>query len=144
MTQLVGVDTTVLYAAGNRRTQRHEAGLAIVSAADQGDLPRLRVPDVVLVESMNGLSREVGHRTAMEMLNRLAVGSQFELVREPMTVWQQGLDRFRSTQRLSLADAVIVAGLRHAGLENLYSFDDGFDGVEGLTRLATPDDPFAG
>jgi len=27
-------------------------------------------------------------------------------------------------------------------LHHLYSFDDDFDGIEGITRLATPDNPF--
>lgn len=143
MTAVAGVDTTVLYAAGNRRAHRHEPGLAILSGADEGNLPRLRVSDVVLVETMNGLARDVGHETAVDFLERLQVGSQFELVREPLAVWEHGVDLFTSTDRLSLADAVIVAGLRHETIGYLYSFDDDFDGLDGLTRLATPDDPFA-
>jgi len=65
------VDTTVLYAAGNERSQRHDRGLATLQAADHERLPRLRIPDVVLVETMNGLTRDVGHDTAVDMLDRL-------------------------------------------------------------------------
>lgn len=136
------VDTTILYAAGNRAERRHKAGLAIVEAADGGDLPVLRVPDVVLVETMNGLTRDVGHPKAVDMLGRLRRSNGFEIVREPTTVWTLGVDLFEEEPRLSLADAVIVAASRHHGLEYLYSVDGGFDGLEGVTRLGVAEDPF--
>ena len=65
------VDTTVLYAAGNERSQRHDRGLEVLHAADHERLPTLRIPDVVQVETMNGLTRDVGHETAVDMLDRL-------------------------------------------------------------------------
>lgn len=91
---------------------------------------------------MNGLTRDVGHETAVEILERLRVGSQFTLVREPKTVWVSALDRFRQVARLSLADALIVAGMDHHDIEYLYSFDDDFDGLDDMARLATADNPF--
>lgn len=135
-------DTTVLYAAGNRNAQRHEKGYEIVSAADRGRLPILRIPDAVLIETMNGLTRDVGHETAVTVLDRLQVGSQFELVREPRGVWEIGVDLFTEIERLALADALIVAGARHSGIEYLYSFDDDFDDLDGITRLNAAENPF--
>jgi len=55
------VDTAVLYAAGNRNATRHERALDIVRGADAEQLPVLHIPDVVLVETMNRLVRDVGH-----------------------------------------------------------------------------------
>jgi predicted nucleic acid-binding protein len=135
-------DTTVLYAAGNRNAQRHETGFAIVVAADSGDLPVLRIPGAVLIETMNGLTRDVGHETAVELLQRLHAGSQFDLIREPKTVWERALDLFRQVVRLSLADALIVAGMCHHDIEYCYTFDDDFDGFNDVNRLATADNPF--
>ncbi len=138
------VDTTVLYAAGNRsEVNRHADALAIVRGADHGELPVLVVPDVVLVETMNGLHRDVGAHHASEMLRRLEEGANFQLTREPRAVWDHGLELFRTYDRLSLADAIQVAAARHSGITAIYSFDAGFDGFEELTRLTTADNPFA-
>jgi predicted nucleic acid-binding protein len=142
MTRAV-VDTTVLYAAGNRRASRHETALAIVREADRGHLPELIVPDPILVETMNGLARDVGHETATDFLARLQRSGQFDVRRAPDSVWQTGLDLFGRVSRLSLADAILVASARHDESRYVYSFDDNFDGLDGFTRLATADDPFA-
>jgi len=142
MAPLVVCDTTVLYAAGNQNAQRHERGFEIINGADGGELPVIRIPDAVLIETMNGLTRDVGHETAVTVLERLQVGSQFDLVREPRTVWDTGIDLFVQVERLALADALIVAGARHSGIEYLYSFDDDFDGLDGITRLNAAANPF--
>lgn len=144
MAQRALVDTTVLYAAGNQaETKRHQAALQIVRGTDHGELPVLVITDVVLVETMNGLHRDVGNTTARGMLRRLQEGVNFLLVREPHAVWTSGLELFRRYERLSLADSVQLAAARHHGIEVIYSFDGGFDGIEDLTRLTTPEDPFA-
>lgn len=41
-----------------------------------------------------------------------------------------------------LTDAVIAASMQRRELEYLYSFDDGFDAVDGICRLATRNNPF--
>jgi predicted nucleic acid-binding protein len=92
---------------------------------------------------MNGLSRDVGPETATDVLARLQRGDQFDVRREPGAVWQTGLDLFGRVDRLSLADAILVASARHHEIGFGYSFDDDVDGVEGFTRLATADDPFS-
>jgi len=137
------VDTTVLYAAGNRNSQRHDRALGIVRAADRTTLPTLHVPDVVLVETMNGLTRDVGPGTATDMLDRLETSGGFDLARISDAVWSAGVDRFRSVDRLSLADGLIATYCREHDLEYLYGFDGGFDGLDGLTRLETTTDPYA-
>lgn len=136
------VDTTILYAVGNSRANRHETARSIVSGVDTGDLPSLRVPDPVAIETMNGLVRDVGHLTAIDFLDRLRRGGRFAVAREPATVWTEGLAVFERVDRLSLADAILVAAARHHDIEYCYSFDSDFDGCAGVTRLSTSEDPF--
>ena len=137
------VDTTVLYAAGNERSQRHDQGLEVLHAADHERLPTLRIPDVVQVETMNGLTRDVGHETAVDMLDRLEVSTGFALDRTTNAVWHAGVDTFRGIERLSLADGLIAAYAHHHDIDYLYSFDGGFDGVDGIARLADATNPYA-
>lgn len=144
MAQQALVDTTVLYAAGNRsERKRHATAKRIVRGADHGELPTLVVSDVALLETMNGLHRDVGHDPAVGMLDRLRAGANFQLVREPQVVWDRGRDLFRGYEQLSLGDAVQVASAHHHGISYIYSFDGGFDGVPDLTRLADDQNPFA-
>ena len=133
----------MLYAAANLSDIRHETALSIVRAADRGTLPILHVPNVVLVETMNGLTRDVGHATATEFLQRLRKCTQFNVAREPMAVWERGIQLFEEVDRLSLADALIVAGARHHGRDDLHSFGADFDGFDGFCRLDSTIDPFA-
>ena len=111
--------------------------------ADRGDLPVLHVPDVVVLETMNGLTRDVDHEKATDMLDRLEQSGGFRPTREPIEVWNAGNAVFRSEPQLSLADAVIVAAAQHHGYEYVYAFDDDFDGVDGLRRLNEPKNPYA-
>ena len=37
----------------------------------------------------------------------------------------------------------VVAAMHRAEIEYFYSFDDGFDSVDEITRLTTPENPFA-
>ncbi|MGN8213993.1 PIN domain-containing protein [Halococcus salifodinae] len=48
---------------------------------------------------------------------------------------------FRTRERLSFVDVLIVAAARTAGIEYVYSFDDDFDGVTRLDMPANPYDP---
>ncbi|MBS1263009.1 MAG: hypothetical protein MAG715_00176 [Methanonatronarchaeales archaeon] len=142
MAQSATVDTTVLYAAGNRRATFHEDALEIVKAADRGNLPVLRIPDAVLLETMNGLHRTVGHGKAVDVMKRLQEGDGFGIERGSLAVLTAGIQLFQEIERLSLGDALVVADARHNEVEYLYSFDGDFDGIDGITRLNTPDNPY--
>jgi predicted nucleic acid-binding protein len=52
------------------------------------------------------------------------------------------MDVFETISRLSLADALLVAAMTTDDIEYCYSFDDDFDGIDGVTRLATASNPY--
>lgn len=137
------VDTTVLYAAANRSERHHHRqALAIVKGADRGELPRLVVSDAAWMETVNGLHRDLGHAATIDFARRIETGARFHLLREPKAVWSAGRELFRERERLSLADALQVACARHHGIDYIYSFGDGFEGLDDLRRLAAPTNPF--
>ena len=78
----------------------------------------------------------------MATLDAIIESSGFELVHAPKSDFDAGRSLFRKYAELSLTDAVIVAAMQRQELEHLYSFDDDFDAVSGITRLTTADDPF--
>lgn len=142
MAQRALVDTGVLYAAFQRRDEFHETGLSIVRDADRDALPQLVVLDFVLAETMNALTRQLAPDDARRALEMVEESVGFEIVRTSNAVWSVGLATYRRIDQLSLVDAMLVAYSRTHDCSYLYSFDTGFDGVAGLTRLNTNADPY--
>ena len=140
---VVAVDANVLIAARLARDQNHDRGEAIVTAIDQGELPTGIVLSDVLEEVSNYLQARAGHAVAVDTLDALIESSGFELTQTSTSDFEAGRSVFRRYESLSLTDAIIVAAMQRAEIEYLYSFDDGFDSVDEITRLTTPDSPFA-
>lgn len=141
MTTVV-VDANVLIAARLARDQNHKRGKVITEAIDQGDLPTAVIPSDVLKEVINYLQAKAGHGVATETLDALLESSGFSLKQTPKSDFDTGRSVFRRYEPLSLTDAVIVATMQREEIEYLYSFDDGFDSVPGITRLTTPENPY--
>jgi predicted nucleic acid-binding protein len=142
MAAVVVVDANVLIAARLSRDQNHERGEAITRAIDQGTLPTAYVLGDVLQEAVNYLHARAGHDTATETLDAVIESSGFSLRRTTKSDFDVGRSLFRRYETLSLTDAIIAATMQREEIEYIYSFDDGFDGVSGITRLTTPDNPF--
>lgn len=142
MSQQALVDTGVVYAAFDRRDQYHDTGLAIVRGADDRSLPRLVVLDFVLAETMNALTRQLEHEEAVAALSMLERSVGFDVRRTNDRIWDRGLAGYEDYAHLSLVDALLVAFARETECEYLYSFDSGFDVVDGLQRLNTNVDPY--
>jgi len=140
---VVAVDANVLIAARLARDQNHNRGEAIATAIDGGQLPTGIVLNDVLEEVINYLQARAGHAVAVETLDGLIESSGFELTQTSKGDFEAGRSLFRRYESLSLTDAIIVAAMQRAEIEYLYSFDDGFDSVSEITRLTTPENPFA-
>ena len=121
---------------------RHERAENIVYAIDRGDLPTVRVTNYVVLETLNWIHERQRHDIAADLKARLANSAGFELVHCAQKDFHRAMELFEDYESLSFGDATIVAYMQRTGIENLYSFDDDFDGIEGITRLDTPDNPF--
>ena len=138
------LDTTVLFASAGARDEHHDTAREIVRAVDHGDLPDALVTNYVLAETLNLTRETLGPEAANAMLDRLIEGTHFEIGHAARADFNAGQALFRQYPTLSFVDATVVAYMEREGIDHLYSFDDDFDAVDGLVRLATADDPFAG
>lgn len=143
MAQEALVDTSVLYGAFQKRDQFHEEALPIVKGADSRALPICVVLDFVLAETMNALTQELAHEETTKALSMLRTSSGFEIRRTTNEVWNIGLGVYEQYAHLSLVDAVLTAYAHEANAPYLYSFDDGFDSIGGVTRLKTATNPYS-
>ncbi|WP_436345922.1 type II toxin-antitoxin system VapC family toxin [Natronorubrum sp. FCH18a] len=138
----VVVDANVLIAARLSRDQNHERAHAISRAFDQNELPTAYVLSDVLEEVVNYLQARSTHDAAAQTLDVLIESSGFEIVHTPKSDFDAGRSLFRRYNCLSLTDAIIAAAMQRLELQYLYSFDDGFDAIDNITRLTTTDNPF--
>lgn len=139
----VVVDSNVIYAARMERDQWHDQAATIVRAMDVGELPRGLVTNYALPEILNPLEKRAGHEAAVETLSFLTRSRGFRIRHLTETDFDRGRGLYRQTPGVELPDTVTVAFIRRTDSEYIYSFDDDFDRVEGITRLTTADDPFA-
>ena len=139
---VAAIDTLVPCGAPDDSDQWHEAALPILRGIDDGALPKVVVLDFVLVETMNGLTRRLSHAAAVDFLERLEVNPRFSVKRVTSGGFSTRKELFRERPRLSLVDSLLVGYMRTRGIEFLYSFDDDFDGLAGVTRLGTAENPF--
>lgn len=137
------LDSNVLIGARIAADQHHERGHAITTGIDGGALPTGRIPDEVLSEVLDYLHTRAGNEAAIETLDAIQASVDLEVDGTTKTDFDAGRSLFRRYEGLSFTDAVIVAYMRRTGIEYLYSFDDDFDAVDGITRLGTATNPFA-
>jgi predicted nucleic acid-binding protein len=120
---------------------RHELAEEIVYAIDSGDLPTVRVTNYVLLESLNWIHERQRHDIAVDLRNRLSKSAGFELVHAAQKDFHRAVELFEAYESVAFGDVTTVAYMEREGIEYLYSFDDDFDVIEGITRLETPDNP---
>jgi predicted nucleic acid-binding protein len=138
------VDTVVLVDYKDTDAgDRHERAKEIVRGIDSGDLPRSRVTDYVMVETLNLINERQRHDIAADLFTRLNESAGYELVQAADKDFRRALELFQTYEPLSLGDATIAAYMERTGIEHLYSYDDNFDGIEWITRFDTATDPRA-
>lgn len=136
------LDATVVIAFSDTDDEDHERGTEIVRGVDVGDLPVGVITNDALLEILNFVHDRQGQAMATELLDRLVEGAHFQLPHNPKENYGVGRSLFRRYDGLSFGDAMQAAYMQGVGLEYIYSFDDDFDAVDGITRLATADDTF--
>ena len=96
----------------------------------------------VVAETLNLTGEKLGPDAANEMLDRLIEGAYFEIDHAPKTDFNAAQALFGRYGEISFVDSTIAAYMEREGIEYLYSFDDDFDALDGVTQLDTADNPF--
>jgi predicted nucleic acid-binding protein len=137
------VDATVVIAFADPDDEDHDPGETIVRAIDHGELVTGVIVHDALLEVLNFVNARKSHRKAVHLLDRLEESAHYRLPYNPKRNIGSGRGLFRQFPALSLGDAMQVAFMQSEGIEYIYSFDDDFDVVDGVTRLNTATNPFA-
>lgn len=121
--------------------ESHDVADAIVVAIDRGDLPRGRVTDTVLLETLNWIHERERHDIAVDLRQRLATSAGFEIVHTAKKDFHRAVELFGAHDALAFGDATLGAYMERTGIEYLYSFDDDFDSLRWVTCLQAGDNP---
>jgi predicted nucleic acid-binding protein len=136
------IDTNVLIDYKDTGADTHKQATEIVHTADNGGLPALRVTNYVLLETLNWIHERQRHDIAVDLRRRLSESAGFELIHAAQADFHRAVELFETYDGLAFGDATIAAYMERTDLEFLYSFDDDFDAIEGISRLETADNPF--
>ena len=96
----------------------------------------------VALETLNWIHSRKRHEMAVETYERLNQSAGFELLHAAQKDFAEAVNLFQTYAGLSFGDATTVAYMQREEIEYLYSFDDDFDTIRGLSRLETPANPF--
>jgi len=91
----------------------------------------------VLVEALSLIGEKLEPSTANQILDRLIEGAHFDISHVPKADFNAAQALFRRYDELSLVDTTIATYMDREGIEYLYSFDNDFDVLDGITRLDT-------
>ena len=136
------VDTNVLIGTVDVDDERHDVAMEIVRGMDHGDLPTGRVTNYVVLETLNWIHERKRHSKAVETYRRLNRSAGFEVLHAPQKDFPGAVELFETRETLSFGDATIATYMQREGIEYVFSFDDDFDALEGITRLETAVNPF--
>jgi predicted nucleic acid-binding protein len=137
------VDATVVIAFVDTEDEDHEQGEEIVRAIDHGELVTGVVTHEALVETLNFVNERKGPTKANALLDSLEEGAHFRLPYGPKSNVGQGRGLLRQHSGLSYGDAMQVAYMLEEDIEYIYSFDDDFDSINGITRINRAENPFS-
>jgi predicted nucleic acid-binding protein len=136
------VDTGVLIGMADTDDEHHDVAMDIVRGMDHGDLPTGRVTNYIVLETLNWIHNRKRHAKAVETYERLNQSAGFEVLHAAQKDFPRAMELFETYEGLSFGDATIAAYMAREDIEYLYSFDDDFDTLDGITRLGTADNPF--
>ena len=140
--RLAVADSNVLIAYALSRDQNHDRGAEIVRGVDGRSLPDCVLTNYVLGEVLNYIHNRAGQDIALDTLERLDRSPGFSIDNCAQRDFLEGKKLFRKYDRLTFVDSITVAYIQREDIGCLYSFDDDFDGIDGVMRLddaVTPD-----
>jgi len=133
---VIVLDTSLLVAWTHRRDVHHPAAAQFMVEFAQGALGKGLLLEYVFQEFVTVVQRRIDHATAVRVARHLRRAKDLEFI-PSAGYFDAALEVFehQEHQGLSLVDSMIVAAARHRSQGRIASFDRGFDGVEGVTRL---------
>ncbi len=146
---MILLDTHVLVHAINEDSPQHPKARAVVTAALEGTIPGVLVPQILLeafavLTDRKRVKQPLTPEEAWAVLDRLCSGLRALPVESATLDLMTELVSFRRPEAQEVFDVFLVAQMRAAGISTVCTYDpDGFRPYPGIVAL-TPDDLLVG
>jgi len=133
----VFVDTAFWIAAIRQPDAQHERAKTLgTEILDQR--AKVVISDMVLAEVVTLILKKDGHEPAQKLMDLLEDNTTILFIDKPVLEDAKTLLRqyWSPRKKLSICDAASYVLMQRNGIEDLYSFDSGFDGLPGITRIS--------
>jgi predicted nucleic acid-binding protein len=133
----VFVDSTFWIAAARQPDAQHERAKALGREMLEGQAKAV-ISDMILAEVVTFILKKDGHEPARRLMDLLEANATVLFVDKPVLDDAMVLLRRYWTPRkkLSVCDATSYYLMQKRRINDLYSFDSGFDGLPGIKRIS--------
>lgn len=129
------VDSGVWIAAFNKKDAHHQRGREIVAAISAGGTSQAIITDHIFNEVVTYTRKKLGSDASVKIASALLDSNHVKLIVVDEAIFTASYHMFEKYDTFSFTDASIVVVMKQLKLRWLYSFDAGFDRVDGITRL---------
>ena len=129
------IDSVVWIGAKLRNDQWHKQSAKIIDKFIKKEIKNAVITDYIVLESINFILRKGGFDAALETLDIFENHERIEIINIDEITFARASTIFRKYPGLSITDASSVAVMKEFGIKHIYTFDKGFDKIEGIVRL---------
>ncbi len=127
------VDTVVWIALKYQRDKYHRQARKLFPELIK--TKKLFVSDYIIIETYAFLLRKVSSEVAIETLEMFKNSNQIQIINNDFSTFENTYQILKKYKSLSYTDANIVYLMRKNKINEVYSYNDGFDGINGITRV---------
>jgi len=130
------VDSGIWIAAKLKRDQWHQDAVEILKRNFDKETGNIYVNEYVVMETVNFLLKKAGFEVAEKTLRIFQSHDRIKILKIDDDIFNLSCFYFQLYRGLSLTDGSIVANMEQSNIKDIYSFDSGFDMVDGIVRLS--------
>lgn len=129
------IDSVVWIGAKLKNDQWHKESAKIIDRFIKKEIKKAIVTDYIILESVNFILRKGGFDAALETLEIFENHERIEVINIDEITFARASAIFRKYPGLSITDASTVAVMEEFEINYIYTFDKGFDKIDGIVRL---------
>jgi len=118
-----------------KNDQWHKESANIINRFIKKEIKKATVTDHIILESVNFILRKGGFEAALETLEIFENHERIEVINVDEINFARASSIFRKYPGLSITDASTVAVMQEFKIKHIYTFDKGFDKINGIVRL---------
>jgi len=131
------IDSGVWIGASNPKDTHHREAASVLKSILTGDLGKVLITNLIFSEVVTYIRRKVGQKQSVEAAMMLIDSERVEIIHVDENAFNAAYHMFERYPELSFADAASVAVMKDRDIQQIVSFDKGFNGIRDIVRFET-------